>query len=54
MHTDIERLWIQTSINASWLQVPLANGPIKLWGRPVNQGTGLPRLCLCPPAVAKL
>lgn len=43
-----------TSINASGQHVPLANRPIELWGRPVNQGTGLSGLGLGPPAVAEL
>ena len=43
-----------TSINASGQHVPLANRPIELWGRPVNQSAGLSGLGLGPPAVAEL
>lgn len=52
--TGRERVWARTSIYTSRQQVPLANGPIKLWCRPVNQSTGLSGLGLGPPTVAEL
>lgn len=52
--TDSESVWARTSIYASRQQVPLANGPIKLWCRPVNQSAGLSGLGLGPPTVAEL
>lgn len=51
---DGEIVWVLTSISASGQHVPLANGPLKLWSRPVNQSTGLSGLGLGPPAVAEL
>lgn len=51
---DIKIAWVLTSINASGQKVPLANGPFELWGRPVNQSTGLSGLGLGPAAVAEL
>lgn len=43
-----------TSINAAWQHVPLANRAVELWGRPVNQSTGLSGLRLGSPTVAEL
>lgn len=54
LRVDREIAWVLTSINASGQHVPLANGPIELWGRPVNQSAGLSGLGLGPPAVAEL
>lgn len=43
-----------TSIDAARQHVPLANRPIELWGRPVNQSTGLSGLGLGSSTVAEL
>lgn len=51
---DSRIVWVLTSVNASGQHVSLANGPIELWGRSVNQSTGLSRLGLGPAAVAEL
>lgn len=54
VHTDSERVWVLTSVNASRQQVPLANRTIELWSGPVNQSASLSGLGLGPPAVAEL
>ena len=52
LRADVVR--VLTSIKASRQHVPLANGPIKLWGWPVNQSAGLSGLGLGSPTVAEL
>lgn len=54
LRVEGELIWLLTSINAPGQQVPLANRPVKVWGRPVNQSTGLSGLGLGSPAVAEL
>lgn len=43
-----------TSIKAARHGVPFAGGTLEEGGWAVNEGAGLPGLCLCPPAVAEL
>lgn len=63
LHNISQETWVKlrldlvevlTSINAARQHVPLANRPIELWGRPVNQSTGLSGLSLGSSTVAEL
>lgn len=45
---------VQTSIQTAGEEVPLTGGALEMRGGPIDQGAGLPRLGLCPPAVPKL
>lgn len=54
VHVRVDTARPLTSIKASGQQVPLANGPVELWGRPVNESAGLSGLGLGSPAVPEL
>lgn len=56
MRVDVEVhiVRVLTSVNASRQQVPLANGAIEQWSRPVNQSAGLSGLGLGSPTVPEL
>lgn len=45
---------VPTSVQTAGEEVPLTGGALKMRSRTIDQGAGLPRLSLRPPAVPEL